>query len=550
MSNITYSAEQYNIFSLNEFFFKRLRNRPYWNYNKDSKVVLYDYGVRKEYNPKIIESALFYEERRKAITKDPNKTWKQLKGFRDIMKEREPTDEELRKYLKVVKDSLYIIQFEKSDGSVKWMPGKAKGTKTYNEDLKKKLEEFANLLPPHLFDVVFLNFTCDPHLYKNRANAWQTFKERNVDPTLEYLRKHCNAFYEGVMESHANGYPHCHYVVWLPKGTFQELKKIKNGKEIHYGRLFNLIRSRIPNKIFKVIKAGGKRVVGYICKYISKGIENDIFEALTTEGELSKTQRKEIIEFLALKAFHRRKAYLQQLKSVKARLKAMMKDQVSVSQKQASTSEPCTARQCRAYLIEICTNSPLLLYKKIFSMSYGAFIERYKVPPQYVKEVPDVVAEDFRKNSSPIFNSHNFYNDFVNFLFDWENSPLNRKFYWGEDINNYSRMCDGYDFNNDEEWLECVTKVFDFYATQVLVNHNEYADVLAGRENLTGKRKTWELKLQSKKEIKLEMNENNENENFYEYGEERKEIEEKHKKLQEQIAKNLFEIRQLAKQNA
>lgn len=550
MSNITYSAEQYNIFSLNEFFFKRLRNRPYWNYNKDSKVVLYDYGVRKEYNPKIIESALFYEERRKAITKDPNKTWKQLKGFRDIMKEREPTDEELRKYLKVVKDSLYIIQFEKSDGSVKWMPGKAKGTKTYNEDLKKKLEEFANLLPPHLFDVVFLNFTCDPHLYKNRANAWQTFKERNVDPTLEYLRKHCNAFYEGVMESHANGYPHCHYVVWLPKGTFQELKKIKNGKEIHYGRLFNLIRSRIPNKIFKVIKAGGKRVVGYICKYISKGIENDIFEALTTEGELSKTQRKEIIEFLALKAFHRRKAYLQQLNSVKARLKAMMKDQVSVSQKQASTSEPCTARQCRAYLIEICTNSPLLLYKKIFSMSYGAFIERYKVPPQYVKEVPDVVAEDFRKNSSPIFNSHNFYNDFVNFLFDWENSPLNRKFYWGEDVNNYSRMCDGYDFNNDEEWLECVTKVFDFYATQVLVNHNEYADVLAGRENLTGKRKTWELKLQSKKEIKLEMNENNENENFYEYGEERKEIEEKHKKLQEQIAKNLFEIRQLAKQNA
>lgn len=550
MSNITYSTEQYNIFSLNEFFFKRLRNRPYWNYNKDSKVVLYDYGVRKEYSPKIIESALFYEERRKAITKDPNKTWKQLKGFRDIMKEREPTDEELRKYLKVVKDSLYIIQFEKSDGSVKWMPGKAKGTKTYNEDLKKKLEEFANLLPPHLFDVVFLNFTCDPHLYKNRANAWQTFKERNVDPTLEYLRKHCNAFYEGVMESHANGYPHCHYVVWLPKGTFQELKKIKNGKEIHYGRLFNLIRSRIPNKIFKVIKAGGKRVVGYICKYISKGIENDIFEALTTEGELSKTQRKEIIEFLALKAFHRRKAYLQQLKSVKARLKAMMKDQVSVSQEQASTSEPCTARQCRAYLIEICTNSPLLLYKKIFSMSYGAFIERYKVPPQYVKEVPDVVAEDFRKNSSPIFNSHNFYNDFVNFLFDWENSPLNRKFYWGEDINNYSRMCDGYDFNNDEEWLECVTKVFDFYATQVLVNHNEYADVLAGKENLTGKRKTWELKLQSKKEIKLEMNENNENENFYEYGEERKEIEEKHKKLQEQIAKNLFEIRQLAKQNA
>jgi len=550
MNNITYSEEQCNIFSLNEFFYKRLKDRPYWNFTKAGKVVLYDYGIRKECDPKIIESALFYEERRKALTKDPNKTWKKLKGFRDILKEREPTDDELRQYLKIVKDSLYIIQFEKSDGVTKWLPGKAKGTKTYNEDLKRKLEEFANLLSPHLFDVIFLNFTCDPHLYKNRADAWQNFKERNVDPTLEYLRKHCNAFYEGVMESHANGYPHCHYVVWLPKDMFPELQKIKNGKEIHYGKLFNLIRSRIPNRIFKVIKAGGKRVVGYICKYISKGVENDIFTALTTEGELTKTQRKELIEFLALKAFHRRKAYLQQLKSVKARLKAMQKERVSFEQKEVSESEPCTARQCRAYLIEICTKSPLLLYKKIYSMSYGAFIERYNVPPQYVKEVPDVVAEDFRKNSNPIFNSHNFYNDFVNFLFDWENSPLNRKFYWGQDVNNYSRMCDGYDFNNDEEWLECVIKIFDFYATKVLVEHNEYVDVLAGRENLTETHKTWNLKLKSGKEVELEMDENNESENFYEYGEERKEIEEKHKKIQEQIARNLFEIRQLAKQNS
>ncbi len=117
MANIIYSDEQCNIFSLNEFFYKRLKDRPYWNFTKDGKVVLCDYGIRKKCDPKIIESALFYEERRKALTKDPNKTWKKLKGFRDILKEREPTDDELREYLKIVKDSLYIIQFEKSDGS-------------------------------------------------------------------------------------------------------------------------------------------------------------------------------------------------------------------------------------------------------------------------------------------------------------------------------------------------------------------------------------------------------------------------------------------------
>ena len=485
MKNITYSEEQCNIFSLNEFFYKRLENRPYWNFTKDGKIVLYDYGKKKSHDPKIIEPALFYEEHSKAVTKDPNKTWKQLKGFRDILKEREPTDEELRENLKIVKDSLYIIQFEKSDGSVKWVPGRAKGTKTYNEELKRKLEEFANLLPPHLFDVIFLNFTCDPHLYKNRADAWKHFKEKTVNPTLEYLRKHCNAFYEGVMESHANGYPHCHYVVWLPRGMFPELKKIKNGKEINYGKLFNLLKGGIKNRIFKVIKAGGERVVGYICKYISKGIENDIFSVLTTEGELSKTQRKEIIEFLALKAFHRRKAYLQQIRSVKARLRAMVKEQASVSQQQASASEPCTARQCRAYLIDICTKSPLLLYKKLYSMSYDVFIRLFNAPPQYKKDISNDLAEDFRKNSNLIFNSHNFYNDFVNFLFDWENSPLNRKFYWNGEEDIYSRLCDGYDFNNDEEWLECVIKVFDFYATQVLVNHEEYEKVLLGAEGLT-----------------------------------------------------------------
>ena len=552
MDTITYSEEQINIFSLNNFFYKRLKDRPYWNFTEDGKVVLYDYGIRKTVDPKIIEPALFYEERKRQITKDPDKTWKKLKGFRDILKEREPTDEELRQYLKIVKESLYIIQFEKSDKTIKWLPGRAKGTKTYNEDLKRKLETFANLLPPNLFDVIFLNFTCDPKLYKNRADAWKNFKEKNVDPTLEYLRKHCNAFYEGVMESHANGYPHCHYVVWLPKGTFTELNKIKNGKVITYGKLYNIIKSRIPNRIFKVIKAGGKRVVGYICKYISKGVENDIFSALTSEGELSKSQRKELIEFLALKAFKRRKAYLQQIKTVKEKLKEIVKEKVSVSQQQASESEPCTARQCRAYLIEICTNSPLLLYKKIYSMSYGAFMERYKVPPQYVKEVPEVVAEDFRKNSEPIFNSHNFYNDFVNFLFDWENSPLNRKFYWGDDINNYSRMCDGYDFNNDEEWLECVIKVFDFYVTQVLVNHNEYADVLAGRENLSTKHKTWFYKghtnnYQGKYKSAgiIEYSENNECDNYFSYEEEKKKQITKHKNIQNKIAWDLYEIKQL-----
>ena len=552
MDTITYSEEQINIFSLNNFFYKRLKDRPYWNFTEDGKVVLYDYGVRKTVDPKIIEPALFYEERKRQITKDPDKTWKKLKGFRDILKEREPTDEELRQYLKIVKESLYIIQFEKSDKTIKWLPGRAKGTKTYNEDLKRKLETFANLLPPNLFDVIFLNFTCDPKLYKNRADAWKNFKEKNVDPTLEYLRKHCNAFYEGVMESHANGYPHCHYVVWLPKGTFTELNKIKNGKVITYGKLYNIIKSRIPNRIFKVIKAGGKRVVGYICKYISKGVENDIFSALTSEGELSKSQRKELIEFLALKAFKRRKAYLQQIKTVKEKLKEIVKEKVSVSQQQASESEPCTARQCRAYLIEICTNSPLLLYKKIYSMSYGAFMERYKVPPQYVKEVPEVVAEDFRKNSEPIFNSHNFYNDFVNFLFDWENSPLNRKFYWGDNLDNYSRMCDGYDFNNDEEWLECVIKVFDFYVTQVLVNHNEYADVLAGRENLSTKHKTWFYKghtnnYQGKYKSAgiIEYSENNECDNYFSYEEEKKKQITKHKNIQNKIAWDLYEIKQL-----
>lgn len=551
-NNIAYSDEQINIFSLNNFFYKRLKDRPYWHVTEDGKVVLYDYGVRKKVDPKIIEPALFYEERKRQITKDPDKTWKKLKGFRDILKEREPTDEELRQYLKIVKESLYIIQFEKSDKTIKWLPGRAKGTKTYNEDLKRKLETFANLLPPNLFDVIFLNFTCDPKLYKNRADAWKNFKEKNVDPTLEYLRKHCNAFYEGVMESHANGYPHCHYVVWLPKGMFTELSKIKNGKVITYGKLYNIIKSRIPNRIFKVIKAGGKRVVGYICKYISKGVENDIFSALTSEEELSKSQRKELIEFLALKAFKRRKAYLQQIKTVKEKLKEMVKEQVSVSQQQASVSEPCTARQCRAYLIEICTNSPLLLYKKIYSMSYGAFIDRYKVPPQYVKEVPEVVAEDFRKNSEPVFNSHNFYNDFVNFLFDWENSPLNRKFYWGDNLDNYSRMCDGYDFNNDEEWLECVIKVFDFYVTQVLVNHNEYTDVLAGRENLSTQRKTWFYKghtnnYQGKyKSVGIiEYSENNECDNYFSREEKKERQIAKHKNIQNKIAWNLYEIKQL-----
>ena len=184
-------------------------------------------------------------------------------------------------------------------------------------------------------------------------------------------------------------------------------------------------------------------------------------------------------------------------------------------------------------------------------MSYGTFIDRYKVTPQYVKEIPDIVAEDFRKNSNPIFNSHNFYNDFVNFLLDWENSPLNRKFYWGQNVDNYSRMCDGYDFDNDEDWLECVTKVFDFYATEVLINHNNYVDVINGKENLSNTKKQWTYKPDleewnglKKKKRKIDYAENNPYEEYFSYEEEKKYRIAKHKKAQKKNAWKLYALEQ------
>ena len=538
-SNFTDSQE--NILALNKFFHLRLLTRPYWNILESGEPVLYDCGVRKNGEPRIIEPPLYSTERNTAAHRDLKKTWRMLQGFRDIMTEREPTDEELRHYLKIVKDSWALLQICKSDGSTKWVPGRAKGTATYNQELKEKLETFASLWSQKRYIVLFFNFTCDPHQYKNRADAWKNYKKKNVDPTIEYLRKHFGAKYEGVIESHANGYPHAHYIVWLPIEFFPELAKIKNGKEIKYGRFYKELRKRIPNRIFKVIKAGGKRVVGYLCKYINKGIENDIFNVLTSDEELTKTQRKEIIEFLALKAFNRRQVYLQNRRTYELDEEEEEEEEVSVSQQSASESEPLTATKLRAHLIKICTNSPNLYYKTIYSMSYGSFIDRYKVPPQKVKEVPQEVAEDFKKNSTEVFNSHNFYNDFVAFCLDWENSPLNRKFYWGDSLNNYSRMCDGYDFNNDEEYLECVTMVFDYYATQILINHNSYADVLAGKENLTDTRRVWKLR----NGLEYEAQENNACDNFISYEEKQRILKTRHRRLQSQIARNLYEEKQL-----
>lgn len=539
--NTLFTDSQDNILALNKFMHLRLITRPYWNKLESGEPVLYDYGVRQNKEPKIIEPALYTEEREKAQHRDTKKTWRKLQGFRDIMAKGEPTDEELRQYLKVVKDSWSLLQICKSDGTAKWVPGRAKGTATYNEELKAKLEMFATLWSQKKYVVLFFNFTCDPHLYKSRADAWLNYKKKNVNPTIEYLRKHFGAKYEGVMESHANGYPHCHYIVWIPIEMFPELQKIKNGKEIKYGRFYRALRKRIPNKIFKVLKAGGKRVVGYLCKYINKGIENDIFDVLTNDEPLTTTQRKEIIEFLALKAFNRRQVYLQNKRTYELDEDEEIEEEVSVSQQSASESEPLTATELRSHLIKICTNSPNLTYKIIHSMTYGAFIERYKVPPQKVKEVPPEVAEDFKKNSTQVFNSHNFYNDFIAFCLDWENSPLNRKFYWGDNLENYSRFCDGYDFNNDEEYLECITKVFDFYATEILVNHNSYSDVLAGKENLSETRKTWWCS-QIKKEI--EINDNNPIDNFYTYDERKQLREKRHDKWQYAIEKLMEEERQ------
>lgn len=505
-----------NIQSFLNFMQKFTSFLPVWHYNGCGNYTLKSVFKEASKTEKLIANKLYYDQSLFDKEKNRNKTYDKLQFVRDILKERNLNEDELKKALEICSSSLLMLQSVNSKGKVAWFESNAKGTKRYNKLQRGKILDFVEQKRSEGKDCYFLTLTCDIKKYGSRAFAWENYLKEEVYKVTENLRKHYDAEYIATLESTKNGYPHIHMMLFFPHDTFPELKYYHNQQNIRKGTLFCMINRSVNSEVFNLQAAKGDNLKWYLTKYIGKGMEEDVFSLLDKKDGWKPSDIKQIQEYIYLKSFNRRKLLMtrknckknkveeDKLKTDSAmeyekaihfasslasdfdgmpRSQYEARDEVSVLLERIGRMSAKTAAQLRSNLTSICTNSPSWSDTFVESMSFTDFISHFNRVPDRNNDVSEEDSKDFSFHSKVMFDSRNFIEDFMKFVVDPKHSDINRKeyvsFYW--DI--YNRMLDKYDFSDDRQFLQAVFEAFCFYVDWILVKNKDYKIVLQQREN-------------------------------------------------------------------
>ena len=63
-------------------------------------------------------------------------------------------------------------------------------------------------------------------------------------------------------------------------------------------------------------------------------------------------------------------------------------------------------------------------------------------------------------------------------------SKLNLRFYFSRQKNLYSDFTDGYDLNNDEDFMKCIADMTTLYFNKCLLGYNTLNEVVEGKEDV------------------------------------------------------------------
>ena len=458
----------------------------YWRWSdKNNCYIPNSISKKEQEKEQLVSKFLKYSPNEDRISSRKNKTYNKLAWFRGICEKRTPSDEEIKTAARLISNSLQYIQISKKNGSTVWFEGNAKGTKAYNKKQDGKIKDTIKEYMSEPMDAFFLTLTCDPKKYKNLADCWENYLQKEVYPLTEPLRKHHGMKYVGVMESMANCNPHIHLVCFVPKGTFPELQKLPNKKVLSFGKLYNYIKTHKFSEQTFVEVAKGDGLKYYCTKYLAKGIEQTVFQLLENEKELSKADLKALKEFVFLTAFRKRKALLPHKRNKKVAVLGVPGNEVSVSVPTREDWCELSDAERRSILKGICINSPLNNPKTIYSMSYDTFADTFGYEANRNQDVKDEDADLFEKKGHLMYEERNFFTDFVEFVQNPLHSPLNRKFYWNADENIYDLFTDGYNLNDDKDFLRCCKDLITMYLEKCCIQGHSYAEVLACREGLS-----------------------------------------------------------------
>lgn len=507
-----------NIQSFLNFMKKFTSFLPVWHRNEDGNFTLVDPKKEHSKNEKLISSKLYYDKSWLERERNPHKTYDKLQFVRDILETRNLNEEELKKALEVCSFSLLMLQTKGRNGKISWYESNAKGTKRYNKIQQGKILDFVEKKRTEGKDCFFLTLTCDIKKYPSRAFAWENYLQEEVYRVTENLRKHYGAEYVATLESTTNGYPHIHMMLFFPHNTFPELKYYHNQQNIKKGRLFNMIKSTVNSEVFNLQAAKGKNLKWYLTKYIGKGIEEDVFSIFKKKEDWSKSDIKQVQEYVYLKAFNRRKLLMTRKNCKKSKIvqhegdifkekglesladifmqeslasvdrqgtEEDIKEQVSVLMSRIDEMSECHATKLRGYLTRLCTNSPSWNDVFIESMQFPDFVLRFDCIPYRNDDVSEKDMDNFSLHSRVMVNTRNFIEDFMKFVVNPASSDINRKEWVNFYADIWHRMLDKYDFSDDKQFLKAVFSTFCYYVEWILMKDKDYRAVLEQREDRT-----------------------------------------------------------------
>lgn len=458
----------------------------YWRWsNKNGCYIPKSENKKEKQEEKLVPISLVYSDNQSGRTENTITIYERLSYFREICEKRNPTRKECVEAGKIILNSRRWLNIQKADGTSVSVEAYAKGTERYCKKLNGRVLDICKEIGAKNLDCAFITLTCDPKKYENLADCWQNYNEKEVKPVMENWRKNCGVEYIAVMESTLNKRPHIHILAFFPKGMYPELEKCKNETELTYGKLFNEVKRNKFSQEVKIKVVKGENKIHYLTKYIGKGSVQSVLKILEREDEMSDEDWKLLFEFVFLTAFRRRKllATRKGCKTNVATEATQVEAGVSVPKKEKWEKLPASEK--RAILNSICTNSLLNNPKTIYSMSYNQYKDVFGEFPRRKQQLSDEETEIFEKKGRLIYEERNFFTDFVKFVQDPLHSPLNRKFYWNGEEDIYDLFTDGYDLNDDEDFLICCKDLITMYLTKCCEDNNSYAKVLAYREGLS-----------------------------------------------------------------
>ena len=398
-------------------------------------------------------------------------------------------DDDLKKCLLLYKGIVPIMMSNYQGQSVA-NEGFARGTKRYESRKAFIIRRSLNDFSKEKKCTAFLTITCDVSLYKNREDAWENFWEKEIKPILFYLKKKYGILYAGVLESTKKGYPHAHFVIFCNDDILPNWYRAKPGSKVRSGDLWNDIQERKHSKVVELQYAKGKAVNNYLTKYITKCSKNDMFSLAKKEGELTTDERKTILCYLAAMCTHSRTLWQSQNKS-KAKQEREKKDEIELEYLERKNKHnrklfrkidklgERSAKRKRAYLINICNNSPITCKKQFYSVGFGKYEKVAGGFPEknHVCTTDEIIL--FKERGAFLGCNGCFWSEIREFIINPESSKLNYYIYYYGDEVIIKKFSEIFNLDDDKDWVKCIYFVIQYYMKRIYVDRERFQDIIS-----------------------------------------------------------------------